>query len=131
MHLLHILKSILLDRNILSGELPQQLGNLSGLEMLSLYENSFYGQLPDSVYGLKSLKSMILYSNKFTGILSSAIVNLNNLENINLLYEEINRQQTKQFNSSKNKIILGIIQTIKQTVPYLPLNKIMNIEELN
>jgi hypothetical protein len=103
------------------------LGNLSGLEMLSLYENSFYGSLPDSMYGLKSLKSMILYSNKFTGILSSAIVNLSNLENINLFDNdfkgrvplELEKLPLKKLNLSYN-LFTGLVS-----------NKLSLLDKLN
>ena len=45
--------------NKLSGEIPFEIGSLSRLEVLSLYNNAMTGEIPTSLYTIKTLKILL------------------------------------------------------------------------
>jgi len=48
----------LLDGNVISGRIPEELGNLSSLTTLNLGRNSFNGSIPNSLGGLLKLQNL-------------------------------------------------------------------------
>ena len=64
----------------LSGELPPELGNISSLDTLSLYDNELVGEIPASLGNLESLEYLDLGSNRLTGEIPAGLGNLGNLE---------------------------------------------------
>ena len=72
----------------LSGEIPPELGNISALETLSLYDNELVGEIPAAFGNLESLEYLDLGSNRLTGEISVELARLDNLER---LYLEDNR----------------------------------------
>ena len=77
-----------LGGNDLSGALPSELGNLTNLQVLHLYENALSGALPASLGDLTSLRELDLYENDLSGALPSELGNLTNLE---ILYLDHNQ----------------------------------------
>ncbi|MYI28063.1 MAG: hypothetical protein F4064_08210, partial [Acidimicrobiales bacterium] len=53
--------------NDLSGSIPPELGNLTGLETLSLSGNALSGSIPPSLGNLTNLTRLSLYSNELSG----------------------------------------------------------------
>ncbi|XP_057779471.1 receptor kinase-like protein Xa21 [Salvia miltiorrhiza] len=54
------------------GELPEELGNLAGLESLTASFNDFlFGSIPSSIFNLSSLMELSLQQNQFSGSLPS------------------------------------------------------------
>jgi hypothetical protein len=62
-----------LNKQNLSGTLPQELGGLKSLELLSLYENNLSGTIPSSFENLENLRNLSLSNNEFTGRLPSSL----------------------------------------------------------
>ena len=76
--------NVLLYGNNLSGELPQELGNLSALYTLHLSRNRLTGEIPSSIGNLTSLTNLSLGDNRLTGAIPSSIGNLTSLTRLNL-----------------------------------------------
>jgi len=64
---------------LITGPIPESLGELSNLEDLVLSGNALTGTLPDSLYDLASLKFIQLNNNKIDGSISSNIGKLSSL----------------------------------------------------
>ena len=65
--------------NRLSGELPEELGSLSGLTELDLRDNQLGGVLPPELAGLTGLEELYLSSNRFTGAPPAGLIALTGL----------------------------------------------------
>ncbi|MEN8216336.1 MAG: leucine-rich repeat domain-containing protein [Pseudomonadota bacterium] len=73
-----------LYQNRLTGSIPPELGNLSGLEYLYLESNSLTGSIPSELGNLSNLRSLHLGHNSLTGSIPPELGNLSNLEYLNL-----------------------------------------------
>jgi len=71
---------LIIDENNLSGTIPNEIGHLSQLEVLSLRKNKIVGQIPESLYNNKNLKEILLSQNKLSGTLSSNLEVMISLE---------------------------------------------------
>ncbi|KAL2653878.1 hypothetical protein R1flu_022006 [Riccia fluitans] len=83
--LLHI-QTLNLSRNLLTGEIPSDLGDLETLQILDLSRNRLSGEIPSSFGNLKSLRTLDLSYNDLSGKIGSTLLNLPELENLNLSY---------------------------------------------
>ncbi len=62
------LRSLVLQDNGLTGQIPAWLGNLTNLDIqLSLWGNGFTGQIPSSLSNLNRLRTVLLHDNQLTG----------------------------------------------------------------
>ncbi|XP_030936746.1 receptor-like protein EIX2 [Quercus lobata] len=68
-----------LDKNLLSGIIPDCLMKWNNLEVLNLGNNNFSGSIPSSMGSLTYLSSLHLYNNKFSGTLPSSLKNCKKL----------------------------------------------------
>ncbi len=68
----------------LTGEVPGQLGRLTGLETLWLHDNRLSGELPATLGGLSRLEQLSLNRNRLSGGLPAALGSLANLEYMSL-----------------------------------------------
>ena len=68
----------------LTGEIPDRLGSLGGLETLWLHDNRLNGELPASLGGLSRLEQLSLSQNRLSGGLPAALGNLTDLEFLSL-----------------------------------------------
>ncbi|KAK4571669.1 hypothetical protein RGQ29_030185 [Quercus rubra] len=73
-----------LEKNHLSGIIPDCLMNWSNLVVLNLGNNNFSGSIPASMGSLTYLRSLHLYNNKFSGKLPSSLKNCEGLVIINV-----------------------------------------------
>ncbi|CAE6075357.1 unnamed protein product [Arabidopsis arenosa] len=78
------LTDLLLENNHISGRIPQEIGNLLGLQTLGLRENMLSGPLPTSLGNLLGLGVLDLSSNKLSGVIPSTIGNLTRLQKLRL-----------------------------------------------
>ena len=73
-----------LSGNQLSGPIPPQLGNLTRLQFLFLYQNHLTGPIPAALGNLTSLGSLQLYDNDLSGTIPPQLGNLTLLDGLNL-----------------------------------------------
>jgi hypothetical protein len=85
----HVVNLIMLDNN-LQGPLPESIGNLTQLRLLSLGTNKITGRIPTSIANLSNLIHINLYNNQLTGGIPFENVNLPNLKIIGLFNNKLN-----------------------------------------
>jgi len=68
--------------NQISGEIPATIGNLAGLTCLSLRGNHLIGTIPQEIENLINLEYLLLFENQLEGSIPSGIGNLVHLEYI-------------------------------------------------
>ena len=68
----------------LTGSMPPELGNLSNLQRLYLYDNQLTGSIPPELGNLSNLERLYLYDNQLTGSIPPELGNLSNLERLYL-----------------------------------------------
>ena len=73
-----------LSDNGLSGSLPAEIGDLTALEELYLNGNQFSGALPTSLGGLTALTDLHLHGNQFGAEFPAALDGLSNLESVTI-----------------------------------------------
>ncbi|XP_022960963.1 LRR receptor-like serine/threonine-protein kinase EFR [Cucurbita moschata] len=79
------LKMLSVATNLLTGQLPRSIGNLSAhISKLLMAENQFSGSIPSEIGNLGGLISVSLPSNSFTGNIPSSLSNLKNLQVLSL-----------------------------------------------
>ena len=78
------LKVIHLGKNSLTGSIPASLGSLTNLQYLYLHKNELTGNIPSSLGDLTSLKYLYIYENQLTGSLPSSLGNLNKVKSLHL-----------------------------------------------
>ncbi len=84
--------SLLLYSNNLKGEIPSELGALSGLKRLSLTHNKLSGEIPESIGELSQLIYLELSNNNLSGSIPSS---LGSLSQLNALYLNNNKLSGK------------------------------------
>ena len=70
------LKALDLSKNELEGTIGRELGLLTDLEDLFIFENNFSGVLPDDIGKLQNLYNLYINDNKFHGTIPNAMGNL-------------------------------------------------------
>ena len=68
----------------MTGEIPAELGDLSNLEYLYLFNNQLTGEIPAELGNLTNLTHLYLYDNQLTGAIPAELGNLTNLEVLSL-----------------------------------------------
>ncbi|XP_022756265.1 MDIS1-interacting receptor like kinase 2-like [Durio zibethinus] len=81
------LKNFLLQDTLLSGRIPNEIGNLKHLSLLALDGSLFYGPIPPSLGNLSSLTVLQLSSLRLSGNIP---VSFGTLRKLNILYLHIN-----------------------------------------
>ena len=64
------------DDYTMSGEIPENIGNLTQLDTLNLAFNQLSGEIPESIGSLINLNYLYLYQNKLSGIIPDSICNI-------------------------------------------------------
>eukprot|EP01039_Chlorochromonas_danica_P011827 gene11827-13328_t len=78
-----------LENNNLVGSLPNSIGNLTKIELLSLFSNQLRGSIPSSIGNLAQLTDLELGSNQLTGTVPSSIANLVLLTDLRLYSNQL------------------------------------------
>uniref|UniRef100_A0ACD5YYZ3 Uncharacterized protein n=1 Tax=Avena sativa TaxID=4498 RepID=A0ACD5YYZ3_AVESA len=75
-----LMSGIDLSANMLSGEIPQELGNLSHIKSLNLSNNFFAGYIPATFANLSEIESLDLSENMLNGSIPWQLTRLSSLE---------------------------------------------------
>ncbi|XP_057718085.1 receptor-like protein EIX2 [Arachis stenosperma] len=89
---LGLVKNIDLSSNKLSGGIPMEITNLTGLIYLNLSKNELTGHIPQSIGNMESLESIDFSGNQLTGEIPQSITNLNFLNKLDLSYNHLDGQ---------------------------------------
>ncbi|KAJ0763861.1 putative non-specific serine/threonine protein kinase [Helianthus annuus] len=73
------------DANDLNGSIPESVGKLNNLRVLSLWSNSFTGSIPKALERLRSLEALDLSENKLTGSVPTFLGNLTKIDLLSLV----------------------------------------------
>ncbi|CAA7036660.1 unnamed protein product [Microthlaspi erraticum] len=79
-----------LGDNMLTGPLPASIGKLSGLRVLSLSANRVSGEIPSSIGNITRLESLSLFNNSFEGTIPPALSNCMYLLHLSIGYNKLN-----------------------------------------
>lgn len=79
-HFLNLMSGIDLSMNMLSGEIPWEVGNLSHIKSLNLSYNLFTGQIPTTFSNMSEIESMDLSHNELSGSIPWQLAQLSSLE---------------------------------------------------
>ncbi|KAK2972562.1 hypothetical protein RJ640_022413 [Escallonia rubra] len=80
---------MVMDNNRIHGKLPSGIGNLRNLGMLTISMNELTGPIPTSIGNLPSLIQLHLHANNLTGVLPSSLGNLSLLNSLFLHQNKI------------------------------------------
>ena len=78
------LVNLSLQDNRLTGNIPHELGNLPRLRILGLYYNDLEGELPSELADLSQLMTLYLGGNRLSGEIPAWLGDLDDLANLNL-----------------------------------------------
>ena len=97
------LQSLALDKNQLTGAIPRQLGNLGNLNQLWLGENDLSGGIPRELGGLTNLIELKLGGNQLTGAIPPQLGNLGNLTYLDLAHNQLDSPIPPQLGNLGNQ----------------------------
>ncbi|KAL6123423.1 hypothetical protein ACLB2K_075945 [Fragaria x ananassa] len=107
--ILGLVASIDLSNNNLSGEIPEELTDLFGLQTLNISANHLTGRIPPMIGRLKQLESLDLSRNQLSGEIPPSIMFLTFLSHLNLSHNNLMGQvpQSTQLQSLDESSFLG------------------------
>jgi len=107
-----------LSSNAIHGNIPDGIGNLANLALISLEGNHLTSSLPDALGRLKNLRELYLNVNKFSGRIPSSLGNLSVL--IKLFLEENNFEGSipSSLGNCQNLLVLSLYSNkLSGTIP--------------
>ncbi|KAF7013474.1 hypothetical protein CFC21_027556 [Triticum aestivum] len=78
-----------LSANMLSGEIPMEMGNLSHIKSLNLSNNFFTGSIPATFANLSEIESLDLSENRLSGSVPWQLTRLSSLEVFSVAYNNL------------------------------------------
>lgn len=116
-----------LSANMLSGEIPWEIGNLSHVKSLNLSHNFFTGPIPASFANLSAVESMALSHNELNGSIPWQLAELWSLQVFSVAYNNLSGciPDLVQFGSFSAESYMGNANLFtichKETVAFLLL----------
>ncbi|XP_016189185.1 LRR receptor-like serine/threonine-protein kinase GSO1 isoform X2 [Arachis ipaensis] len=84
------LVDLYLNVNNLSGSIPKEIGKMTSLQVLQLGFNQLVGSIPKEIGSLKQLNVLALQHNRLTGMIPPSLGNLEMLRRLNLSFNNLN-----------------------------------------
>uniref|UniRef100_A0A0E0KVY9 non-specific serine/threonine protein kinase n=1 Tax=Oryza punctata TaxID=4537 RepID=A0A0E0KVY9_ORYPU len=85
----YLMSGIDLSGNMLSGEIPWELGDLSHIKSLNLSNNFFTGQIPASFANMSEIESLDLSHNELSGLIPWQLTKLSSLAVFSVAYNNL------------------------------------------
>uniref|UniRef100_A0A0E0MHD8 non-specific serine/threonine protein kinase n=1 Tax=Oryza punctata TaxID=4537 RepID=A0A0E0MHD8_ORYPU len=126
------LTAILMDNNTLSGQIPNTIANLPNLLILSLSHNKLSGEIPRSIGTLEQLLKLYLQENDLTGQIPSSLARCTNLVDLNISRNNINGSIPSDL-FSISTLSEGLDISYNQLTGHIPLDigRLNNLNSLN
>ncbi|XP_066360010.1 receptor-like protein 15 [Miscanthus floridulus] len=98
-----------LSENMLSGEIPWEIGNLSHVKSLNLSHNFFIGQIPATIANMSAIESLDLSHNELSGPIPWQLTQMSSLEVFSVAYNNLSGciPNLGQFSSFSGDSYLG------------------------
>ena len=96
------LTNLSLGGNELTGEIPSELGKLTNLTRLWLGDNQFTGEIPAELGRLSNLRWLWLGFNSLTGEIPLDLGNLRNLEELSIRYNDLSGEMPSELGNLVN-----------------------------
>ncbi|CAN6338786.1 unnamed protein product [Urochloa humidicola] len=105
----NLMSGIDLSANMLSGEIPWELGNLSHVKSLNLSHNFFIGQIPATFANMTAIESLDLSHNELSGPIPWQLTQMSSLEVFSVAYNNLSGciPNSGQFSSFNMESYLG------------------------
>ncbi|KAK4489936.1 hypothetical protein RD792_000585 [Penstemon davidsonii] len=87
--ILYYMSGIDLSQNKLTGPIPNELGNLTGIHTLNLSHNDLSGLIPTSLSNMKEIESLDLSYNKLSGQIPQELTRLNFLSVFSVAFNNL------------------------------------------
>ncbi|XP_051137609.1 receptor-like protein EIX2 [Andrographis paniculata] len=114
----------------ISGEIPESLGNLSGLEVVDISNTKLVGLIPSSFRKLKALRWLGLSSNQLSGEIPESLGNLSGLEELDISYNKLVGLIPSSFRKLKALRLLSLsYNQLSGEIPIF-LGQLSNLEDL-
>ena len=123
--------SVDLYENILSGNIPESISNLTNLWGLDLSGNQLTGTIPESISNLTNLGYLYLSGNQLTGTIPESISNLTNLEYLDLSGNQLTGSIPESISNLTNLEYLNLYNN--QLTGSIPesISNLTNLEHLS
>ncbi|KAK3143549.1 hypothetical protein QOZ80_4AG0301690 [Eleusine coracana subsp. coracana] len=110
-----LMSGIDLSANMLCGEVPWELGNMSHIKSLNLSYNLFTGPIPATFAGMNEIESLDLSHNNLNGLIPWQLTQLSSLEVFSVTYNNLSGciPNSGQFSSFSVESYLGNINLHK------------------
>ncbi len=120
-----------LYENLLSGELPSELGDLSALQELYLHNNQLSGEIPPELGDLSNLQELHLYANQLSGEIPPELGHLSNLLELSLAANQLSGGIPPELGHLSNlqKLYIGYNQLSGEIPP--ELGNLSNLQQLD
>ncbi|ESQ38625.1 hypothetical protein EUTSA_v10028397mg, partial [Eutrema salsugineum] len=116
-----------LQNNLISGSIPDDIGNLISLQSLGLHENRLTSPLPTSIGKLLQLEGLNLNSNRMSGEIPTSIGNITRLDLLYLFNNSFEGNVPSSLSNCRNMRVLWIgSNKLNGTIP----REIMQLQRL-
>jgi hypothetical protein len=105
----NLMSGIDLSANMLSGEIPWEIGNLNHVKSLNLSHNFFTGQIPATIANMSAIESLDLSHNELSGPIPWQMTQMSSLEVFSVAYNNLSGciPNFGQFSSFSGESYLG------------------------